>query len=114
MKAQDLRVGNWIKQPGRIGRVSEVWQEAARMEGHNNAYHYEQTTGIPITEEWLLNLGFKLFEQEGDLKKFRIFIKGRLLYNTNYGWYYKDRLMTLQPKYIHELQNLFFVHHHRI
>lgn len=58
MKAKDLRVGNLVKQPDRIGKVQEIWSDAVRLEGFNNGYSYGYTEPIPLAEKWLLKLGF--------------------------------------------------------
>jgi len=107
MTAKEFRVGNFVRQPNRLGRVQEVWREAVRIEGYNNAYDYNHTEPIPITEEWLIDFGFDLVVKEGNQGEFRVYQLNEITYNTNHGWWWRHRL-PIQPRFIHELQNLFY------
>lgn len=80
--------------------------------------HNENIEPIPLTEEWLLNFGFELTNDEGDVKYYD-FINNSdysivfdhseiaLHYNTKNGYYcimYDDDKL----KHVHQLQNLYF------
>jgi len=118
MEAKNYRLGNIVKQPNRIGKISEVWQDAVRLEGYNNGYDYKHTQPIHLSEKWLNDFGFK-----------------KEVLSDDSGYYYTLELnknkycdlsiisgdkngfieVTLFPyeewfryKYVHELQNLFF------
>lgn len=78
--------------------------------------NYNEYSSIPLTEEWLVKLGFK--ECDYDLEK------GYIKYNrqtSDYGCEYKASNFWIVPtsdddyyripvdiKYVHQLQNLFF------
>ena len=118
MEAENYRVGNIVEQPGRVGKISEVWQDGVRLEGYNNGYDYNHTKPINLSEKWLNDFGFK-----------------KEVLSDDSGYYYTLELddnkycdlcissgdkngfieVTLFPyeewfryKYVHELQNLFF------
>jgi len=118
MEAKNYRVGNIVEQPNRIGKISEVWRDAVRLDGYNNGYDYHHTKPIRLSEKWLVDFGFK-----------------KNVLSNDSGYYYTLELnedkycdlsiisgdkngfveVTLFPyedwfryKYVHELQNLFF------
>lgn len=118
MNAKNYRVGNWVSQPHKVGKICEIWKNGIRIEGQNFGHDYAHTEPIKITEQWLIDFGFK---------------KEDLIDNS--GYYYTLELsdskycdlslssgdkngyieVTLFPyedyfryKYVHELQNLFF------
>jgi hypothetical protein len=118
MEAKNYRVGNIVEQPSRVGKISEVWQDAVRLEGYNNGYDYSHTNPIHLSEKWLNDFGFK-----------------KEVLSDDSGYYYTLELndnkycdlsissrdkkgfieVTLFPyeewfryRYVHELQNLFF------
>ena len=65
---------------------------------------------IIITDEWLLNLGFKK-ETNGSslIGFFDVHTLGYMVYNTSHkAFWYDGKQLKKQPIYIHELQNLFF------
>ena len=118
MEAKNFRVGNFVEQPNRIGKVSEVWQEALRLEGYNNAYDYIHTKPIPLTKEWIDKFGFDDSEYKDGytgvefrtnmtmdfvLTKPKIMGEWQDYYAYDLG---QHRFVGLQ--YVHELQNLFF------
>jgi hypothetical protein len=100
MKNTELRIGNIVKRNGLIVTVDEqtFWDMK------NNPDQYKP---VPLTEEWLLRLGFE--------KK-----------QPNYTWYRKNRVTinvfndvafrlntngycVYKPfKHVHQLQNLYF------
>lgn len=118
MKAKDLRVGNLVKQPDRIGKVQEIWSDAVRLEGFNNGYSYGYTEPIPLAEKWLLKLGFnrvyhKLTGEHShlpshfNLNGFRIDVE--YYCGSEEVCYYEFNLYpNADLKYVHQLQNLFF------
>ena len=106
MKASELMVGNYVEQPGRIGKICEVWQEAVKLDGYNNAYDYNHTKPIPLTEQWLLDFGFETTSiRTYELPNTRGLViiskmKGEFLIKLNTN--------TIWIKHIHQLQNLYF------
>lgn len=95
MKATELRIGNWFIQ----------YDEPEQFDG--DFYHLSDIKFIPLTEEWLLKLGFKEVSD-------RIYVK-----NYHYGYEFgitnyfvikngKHFIRYKHIKYIHQLQNLYF------
>lgn len=102
MEAKNLRIGNIVYQPNRIGKVDEIWQEAVKLKGYKNGYDYEHTKPIPLTDEWFENCGFKKDETDWWHQKEIGFKK----YDDNT---YEEYSNNITIEYVHELQNLFFV-----
>lgn len=123
MKASELRIGNLVmikndllpETNGKIYRVLGIEEK--------NDYEFEESTGvvslcpinpdwrrynqfdefvepIPLTEEWLLKFGFK--------KRYKAFAKGDFTFIENSGMAYKLSIVDNMPKYVHQLQNLYF------
>jgi len=103
MKANDLRIGNWFIQ----------YDEPEQFDG--DFYHLSDIKFIPLTEEWLLNLGFE-YNNNYD----NYVIRARDYYNSvgwndeDCEWYYNNDssdagcYYVTSIKYVHELQNLYF------
>lgn len=111
LKATELRVGNYLTHDHcEIAHVT--WNMLLDVE---NGRPYK---GIPITKKWLKKLGFKRSKRYGDMKGYelkRLLIIKDYKENTwNFCFKYKinekDRfsLLTMNRKYIHQLQNLYF------
>ena len=106
MKASELRIGNSIMQDDEL--VFVTWWRLELMEKNKIEYN-----PIPLTEEWLLKLGFK-YKKWDD----HFIIKNGNYFNSikkyDDGWYYNTDeseatcyyLTTI--KYVHQLQNLYF------
>lgn len=121
MKANELRVGNIVFEPlnenKRAFKVFEVYHEEDYDKiNYHNALSFEP---VPITEDWLLQLGFKkllpnigeITQDEVDMGKLRTVVCIELypfVFNTSNGWWLYKRHMDIAPKYIHQLQNLYF------
>ena len=59
MKANELRIGNWVKHKG----FADTQVESIHEAGINSVYDlytgFEYIEPIPLTEEWLVRLGFQ-------------------------------------------------------
>ena len=99
MKANELRIGNWVEYKGSKSTLQIEHSEITEI--YFGATNY---IPIPLTEEWLLNFGFK-FEKEG-YKKFRF----RVVEPVNYvGYLFCEGSRILREiRYVHQLQNLYF------
>ena len=109
MKANELRIGNYIQdQGGKILRIDWFEQNKACMqmfvnyiEVHPLTEHFDSMQPIPLTEEWLMKFGFEaLFSGAG-------YVKNHVEIGYNHNGFY---IITsgLKIKYVHQLQNLYF------
>lgn len=108
MDAKELRIGNFVRGfDDRSYEHQEIQFLSTRVETTKGLYYkYENVNPIPITEEWLERFGFKkdkswfgeFYEnKEGDSVNSDITVI--TVFDTG------DFDM---PKYIHQLQNLYF------
>jgi hypothetical protein len=96
MKKQELRIGNLIE-------VNGVIQEVCVIPLPENCTP-ENTKPIPLTEEWLLRFGFV----KGRKDKFWVILENQLMYKYGRVYYNSWAILESQPKYVHQLQNLYF------
>ena len=100
MKANELRIGNYIDYLGGIERVHALSFQDVCTNNHN----YKPT---PLTEEWLLKFGFEkdcLMSKCYALKDIEISEdKNNDLYLSLDGVWYGVAI-----KHVHQLQNLYF------
>lgn len=108
MKVNELRIGNYVNYIGHetqitgtsIGYVSTL---------SSGSLNQGQVEPIPLTEEWLLKLGFKKtysLNYEGQIGAMAIMARissGKLYLEVPYGIYLGD---TIQ--FVHDYQNLYF------
>lgn len=95
MKAQDLRLGNSIFNGS--NKVIKVTPEVLNDFILRNI----NAQPIPLTEEWLLKLGFKCqdsFGRSWSIGKIPVWFENRTISLRHYDYY--------EIKYVHSLQNL--------
>ena len=109
MKTTELRLGNFIQdQFGDVIIVDGLDDMDVFSIKHGDIPIYG-VDPIPLTEQWLLDFGFKVkrdFYEKGKLSISSANLKdyypnGRVYYNS---W----AIVESQPKYVHQLQNLYF------
>ena len=100
MRANELRVGNWVSQYGLNFKLE--------LED----FKKPNLNPIPLTEEWLLKFGF---EEQGKSIIFSIEHQGMKLVIDIYQGLNNIHLVfenmsapLIKIKYVHQLQNLFF------
>ena len=119
MEARELRIGNWVHNDVEINtfQIEHGWQIDESYE----------VSGIELTEEWLFNFGFEMFDYVTDDSEnddfiyinYKKQIHGKMFYytisNTRDGdWCFgfsviwAEEIMLSQVYYVHELQNLYF------
>lgn len=124
MKHTELRIGNYISDGTFLFKVLSIYQHG-KVEGlvinsdgniySSNIYNVSESTGILLTEEWLLKFGFKknnygyVLDDPKEIKKdyyIRLFLKEKkdafylkIGYTGEFVGYYN---------YVHQLQNLYF------
>lgn len=117
MKAEDLRVGNFVKHRNTELQICQIFVDSFQgmYVGGKGSYTYANSDPIPLTEEWLLKFGFH--DRSGTMKN-------RLGYGIDINtmieiaWYKLGNDVRLQSKgsgwtfntkilYVHQLQNLY-------
>jgi hypothetical protein len=113
MKASELRIGNYFIEEKRneLIKVIEISESKIFFSGDFKGKWHAKA--IPITEEWLLNLGFEeIYNSEFRLKFDHIT-------HREIGFYFskvEDKLMQgfrfyghyIKVEHVHQLQNLYF------
>ena len=101
IKAQELRIGNFLEVGGNIWTVSDIFSNPDELyfKENENYNHLLNAVGIPITEEWLLRFGFS---NENLLDEYYLepYYFNIIDMTLDIGGIYVDL------KYIHQLQNL--------
>jgi hypothetical protein len=101
MKAQDLRIGNNIFHRNKAITVN--WQELKWIQEGNNNFQ-----PIPITEDWLLKLGFEktmswTFAKELVGNNILVYYLGEKGFSIGFKNY-----SDFKCEHVHQLQNLYF------
>ncbi len=113
MKANDLRIGNYVK-GSRVGRVKSIFSVNFQVDdfdcislGNSMQVDFKP---IPLTEDWLLKFGFEWRKTKNDyyIEKYSLsFYKSGLI-----SFYVEDLnedfVDLIDIKYVHQLQNLYF------
>ena len=107
MKAKELRIGNYIGF-GNIDQIERVEIIKEQALGVYSDCEFDTLTPIelfepiPLTEEWLLKMGFENYDGS---KWERC---GIIILNYNDGCIYLANQLHVNIFYVHQLQNLFF------
>jgi hypothetical protein len=115
MKANELRIGNYLQGKSRFVKVTKIYSEHAIGIGSGDPYYVSGEnpclTPIPLTEEWLLKFGFLhslrlddfMFKKGNDCFQIQPYKEGfsnSVLYN--------DMEIVDRLQHVHQLQNLYF------
>lgn len=106
MKANELRIGSYV-----------YFKDEVLFFEFESGWNFQYIKPIPLTEDWLLKLGFEYYAPLSHYRivindiwyKVKITFDGQFLFsfiNLNY-----DEVNHMPPKYIgtvHQLQNLYF------
>lgn len=110
MKANELRLGNWISaEPYGEFKIIGMTSFEDKTTLFKDLNYYPESTKIenakpiPLTEDWLLKFGFNKFPNQKRYDRDDFWSC-----NLRYGneWHFEDLEMFI--RYVHELQNLFF------
>lgn len=130
MEAKIFRIGNLVKYNDEIVEIISLWANG-NFEVHSDILQFwhcdkddDCVTGIDLTEEWLVKLGFKKTTKEkkyfatdyvfvtDDLIGFKITLRGiAALYGNDTSWTVISHESSFEPHvikmdYVHQLQNL--------
>ena len=111
MKANELRINNWVLHGGVIQFVESINNTSTGMADcclseHDNGCR--DIKPIPLTEEWLIKFGFEVEKKIGNRDRFNVYKKGCLTFNTSHQrWWLSGIHSPFNPKYVHQLQNLY-------
>lgn len=106
MEAKELRIGNYLHdRKGNLCKVIELREDGIYAPAISEAITGLPNKPIPLTEEWLLKLGFNKSKFSSNCFKITNgykfdFAGGEVLY--------LDSIRLEHIKYIHQLQNLHF------
>lgn len=116
ISANELRIGNLVNYEGNPFYIwSEITKYSVDLDDketkHVKAAAFDELEPIPITEEWLLNLGFTNWVTSRGIENdyfvhnnlFPVKINFYLPYN-----YLNIYIGGITLKYVHQLQNLYF------
>ena len=114
MEAKEIRIGNYVNYDNKDAQIN------IEDFAHIIKYDNQLINPIPLTEEWLLKFGFKIETPTNQfINEFIIncgeYVMG-VCFNTfsSDNWFisirtsYGNQPVTIQQKYVHQLQNLYF------
>jgi hypothetical protein len=107
MKANELRIGNWIQDGNEFEQITIDHLNCL----NSGRCEYDP---IPLTEEWLLNFGFEkthLFDTVLYISNTNFHISfNNSIYQLNYKENPKSQWFPVckDLRYIHQLQNIYF------
>ena len=128
MRTADLRLGNFVgiketalhadgcNHSEAIFEIEEIKKDVVQFKGYHANEYYKDLNPIPLTEQWLLDFGFK--DEGGDDY---VVTKGehtllltvekdsiRVYLISLYGTYNSKYTFLKSIIYVHQLQNLYF------
>lgn len=114
MKAEELRLGNWVnpKFPMQVTCIykDEILCDFEGNEGDMWEFDPKDLDGIPLSQEWLVRFGFENDFIELQSPEITLNIASKV----NGIWLYLDDSLSKMVfplnliKYVHQLQNLYF------
>jgi hypothetical protein len=112
IQANELRLGNWIE-----AEVNFEYQQIQVFEINEDTLNgfkgvLRSSTGIPLTEDWLLKLGFEKDDGESD-NPFCTLRFSNFEFQSDLSVNFERVYVRLNNKdliieYVHQLQNLYF------
>jgi hypothetical protein len=95
MKAEELRIGNWVKDENGPYQI-----KGEHLDEDN--FPTIQTWEIPLTQEWLLKFGFEFKAVGSEFIGHNMILHNWLNSREYVSW------GVVKLKYVHQLQNLYF------
>ncbi len=94
MKANELRIGNYVFDRYKITQVDKYFYQSAEC------FWTNEFKPIPLTEEWLLKFGFEKKDDDYIFNGFSFTFDENTFYN------HVGKITNIY--YVHQLQNLYF------
>jgi hypothetical protein len=113
MEAKELRIGNYLELLGKIVKVEGISNLPARKEMYWIACNAFEDTKIihfkpiELNKEWFFKFGYNDVNKPSHFVKDEMSIDEHRFWNCN-GMFIDDR-NGVRIKYVHQLQNLYFV-----
>jgi hypothetical protein len=104
MKANELRIGNLVIEnefPNIYSQIQSISFNGYASCTYNDSVNVNDLTPIPLTEEWLIKMGFEKTPYEFKNDNFSFNFKYSSLYNS-------VALIKDDVKYVHQMQNLIY------
>ena len=116
MKANELRINNLISHNGLICTVEIINGELNEIYFLGKDFYYSDKTEnldvIPLTDEWLLKFGFEKESNKsystGEEIVYSVYRLDELTYNSIQKNWWFNGVLSNQPIYVHQLQNLYY------
>jgi hypothetical protein len=105
MKANELRIGNWVKVFGKYDKLSGIAVNDYVAENYGHSISDDSITSIPLTEEILLKGGYAANKYHDEFTKGDITLDCEYTDGGVFNALYKDTYIK-EIKFLHELQNL--------
>jgi len=106
MKANELRIGNYLNTPNGMKRVSTISVDGWSI--------HTESEPIPLSEEWLFRFGFSVINENSSGKRYGYVINGIFSSDLTFVYWTTTKLKgrffrgDLELKSIHQLQNLYY------
>jgi hypothetical protein len=115
IEVRELRIGNWVDEDGKHINVYAIDEDGVNGCVNPNdglEIEYIDAQPIPLTAEWLERLGFE--KKAGgisyDKVKLSLYIGDTILSEESGRTYFNSwAILEHTPKFVHQLQNLYFV-----
>lgn len=110
MKPNELRIGNWAQDDEGIpGIISTISQDRVVIKGVGDCWVESEVFGVPLTDEWLEDFGFRKRIESDTLTWFR---KNKRTIAKEKGiFYFMEPTFWVGGRkmlYVHTLQNLYY------
>lgn len=108
MNYRELMIGNLVSFKGMWkGEVDEITKGTIGIKGNGGCFPHDVFVGVPITEEWLVKLGF----EKSSLETFFFGNDFKIEYDNHagYGISFFGGAFLRGVEFVHEIQNIVFI-----
>ncbi len=105
IEARELRIGNYVNALGQTIAIGDGNKVNSPKSWNTVILTFDLIDAIPLTEEWLVKLGFE-YDEFADV---RFWYKEDVSLGANDDYpYYENSMKIVYVKHVHQLQNLYF------